>query len=159
MCWYILKPCNSDEPMAKLPKHTQRVSIHQSMCGDYVTGLCDVVCPWAALAHSPTLHCTDLDPMHTSCGCTLYVQVSDFGLSRAMQSNQSHLSTRTTGTVTHMPPELLRDGKLCPAGDVYAFGIMSECHTLCLGRRVVGRLPVTKSMTRFHFGCKPYLLE
>jgi len=51
-------------------------------------------------------------------------KVADFGLSRALKDDETHRSTRTTGTVTHMPPELLRSGKLMPAGDVYAFGII-----------------------------------
>jgi len=51
-------------------------------------------------------------------------KVADFGLSRALKDDETHRSTRTTGTVTHMPPELLRSGKLMPAGDVYAFGML-----------------------------------
>eukprot|EP00798_Chlamydomonas_sp_ICE-L_P009856 gene9856-7747_t len=50
-------------------------------------------------------------------------KVADFGLSRALAEDQTHLSTRTMGTVSHMAPELLRSGKLSPAADVYAFGI------------------------------------
>jgi serine/threonine protein kinase len=42
--------------------------------------------------------------------------VSDFGLSRALQVGQSHRSTRTFGTLNHTPPELLRLGRLSPAG-------------------------------------------
>eukprot|EP00877_Chromochloris_zofingiensis_P009686 jgi/Chrzof1/4971/Cz15g06230.t1 len=51
-------------------------------------------------------------------------KVTDFGLSRALQIGQTHRSTRTLGTVTHMAPELLRSGKLSAAADVYSFGIM-----------------------------------
>lgn len=43
-------------------------------------------------------------------------KVSDFGLSRALQAGQSHRSTRTFGTLNHTPPELLRLGRLSPAG-------------------------------------------
>lgn len=53
-------------------------------------------------------------------------KVTDFGLSRALQIGQTHRSTRTLGTVTHMAPELLRSGKLSAAADVYSFGIMSK---------------------------------
>ncbi len=49
------------------------------------------------------------------------VQVADFGLSRVMQSNA--VSTQSLGTVTHMPPELLTEGLLTPAADVYSFGV------------------------------------
>lgn len=34
------------------------------------------------------------------------------------------LQTATLGTITHMPPELLRDGILAPSADIYSFGIM-----------------------------------
>ncbi|KAI8469751.1 MAG: kinase-like domain-containing protein [Monoraphidium minutum] len=51
-------------------------------------------------------------------------RVSDFGLSRALGFGQTHQSTRTVGTVTHMPPELLLTGKLSLRGDVFAFGIL-----------------------------------
>ena len=32
--------------------------------------------------------------------------------------------TETVGTVTHQPPELLREGLLTPAADVWAFGVL-----------------------------------
>ncbi|KAL6759173.1 kinase-like domain-containing protein [Haematococcus lacustris] len=52
-------------------------------------------------------------------------KVGDFGLSRAMGDNcPTHLSTATVGTVTHMPPELLSEGRLRPSCDVYSFGII-----------------------------------
>ncbi|GIM09632.1 hypothetical protein Vretimale_13478 [Volvox reticuliferus] len=52
------------------------------------------------------------------------VKVADFGLSRCLKEGQTHHSTKTVGTVTHMPPELLRSGKLTLSGDVYSFGII-----------------------------------
>jgi len=53
--------------------------------------------------------------------------VSDFGLSRALGVGQTHQSTRTVGTVTHVAPELLLAGKLSPKSDVYAFGERLVC--------------------------------
>lgn len=32
------------------------------------------------------------------------------------------VSVKYSGTVTHMPPELIEEGKVYPQGDVYAFG-------------------------------------
>lgn len=53
------------------------------------------------------------------------VQVSDFGLSQVLpDNNQTQLSTKYSGTVTHMAPELIEDGKVYPQGDVYAFGVI-----------------------------------
>lgn len=59
-----------------------------------------------------------------SCHKTVHdgVQVADFGLSR--QASSSTVDTDTYGTVTHMPPELLMEGKLTKSADVYAFGVL-----------------------------------
>lgn len=51
-------------------------------------------------------------------------KVADFGLSRQLGINASHVKTRTTGTVTHMPPELFKEERLTTASDVYSFGIV-----------------------------------
>jgi len=52
-------------------------------------------------------------------------KVSDFGLSQVLpEGTRTQVSQRYSGTVTHMPPELIEDGKVYQQGDVYAFGIM-----------------------------------
>ena len=48
--------------------------------------------------------------------------VGDFGLSRV--ASEGTMNTNTFGTVSHMPPELLADGTLTKAADVYAFGVL-----------------------------------
>ncbi|GAB4816981.1 hypothetical protein N2152v2_004027 [Parachlorella kessleri] len=50
-------------------------------------------------------------------------KVADFKLARVIQGTDS-FTTRTCGTATHCPPELLEDGSLSPAGDAWAFGIL-----------------------------------
>lgn len=50
-------------------------------------------------------------------------KVSDFGLSRFL-AEDTHIETFTYGTITHMPPELLRGGILTPAADVYSFAVL-----------------------------------
>eukprot|EP00878_Enallax_costatus_P015115 GHUV01015827.1.p1 GENE.GHUV01015827.1~~GHUV01015827.1.p1 ORF type:complete len:582 (+),score=126.05 GHUV01015827.1:174-1748(+) len=55
-------------------------------------------------------------------GCT--AKLADLGLARVMAKARTHRTTDTVGTMSHMPPELLRYGKQSPAGDIYAFGIM-----------------------------------
>ncbi len=54
--------------------------------------------------------------------------------SRVYQQGKSQFSTRTLGTISHMSPELLRQGKQSLAADVYAFGIV-------MWEVVVGRAP------------------
>jgi serine/threonine protein kinase len=49
-------------------------------------------------------------------------KVSDFGVSRSL--TMSHKTTEARGTITHMSPEWLKSGRLSPAADVFAFGVM-----------------------------------
>ncbi|KAK9817045.1 hypothetical protein WJX72_008849 [[Myrmecia] bisecta] len=51
-------------------------------------------------------------------------KLADFGLSRLLDGTQTHISTQSFGTITHMPAELLRNGKLTRAVDVYSFGML-----------------------------------
>jgi serine/threonine protein kinase len=76
---------------------------------------------WLLCTPAATLHATQcllpgLTPVHAP--LVLWVDV---------QVGQTHRSTRTLGTVSHMAPELLRLGRMSSAADVYAFSIMSEC--------------------------------
>ena len=50
-------------------------------------------------------------------------KVADFGLSRMVPSNAG-ICTSSCGTVRYMPPELLKNGLLTPAADVYSFGML-----------------------------------
>ncbi|WIA16604.1 hypothetical protein OEZ85_013271 [Tetradesmus obliquus] len=54
----------------------------------------------------------------------LTAKLADFGLSRALKQHQTHRTTKTCGTMSHMPPEVLKEGRMSPAMDVYAFGVM-----------------------------------
>lgn len=57
-------------------------------------------------------------------------KVADFGLSRCMEAHQTHIQTKTKGTLSHTPPEMFVDGVMTPSADIYAFGIiMYECAT------------------------------
>lgn len=68
-------------------------------------------------------------------------KISDFGLSRLLDTRSSHLHTRTHGTVMYAAPELLKDGRLTKAADVYSFGLLgmncwlfytTDCTTDCI---------------------------
>ena len=48
-------------------------------------------------------------------------------MSRITEKKTDPTDTVTMGTVTHMPPELLMEGKLSPSADVYAFGAHLAC--------------------------------
>ena len=50
-------------------------------------------------------------------------QVSDFGLARDLDV-LSKIETKTTGTVTHMAPEVLAKGVVSKAADCFSFGVL-----------------------------------
>lgn len=64
------------------------------------------------------LKSTATDPRGFTC------KLADFGMARVLATNRNHVSTRTYGTVSYMPSELLREGKLTRAVDSYSFGII-----------------------------------
>ncbi|KAK9823953.1 hypothetical protein WJX72_006631 [[Myrmecia] bisecta] len=51
-------------------------------------------------------------------------KIADFGLSRVLDVDATHISTKTYGTISYMPGELLQAGKLTRAADVYSFGML-----------------------------------
>ena len=68
---------------------------------------------------------------------------------------EQHLNTQraAAGTVTHMAPELIANGLVSTACDVYAFGIfMWECYT-CLTPYKGLMPPQALSHTRSHAAC------
>ena len=60
-----------------------------------------------------------------------------------MDNDQSHISTQTFGTIPYMPPELLADGRMTRAVDVYSFGIISALCILAVAasRQIECRCP------------------
>ncbi|PNG99028.1 putative serine/threonine-protein kinase, partial [Tetrabaena socialis] len=51
-------------------------------------------------------------------------KVADFGLSTRMEHQETHLSSCFQGTLTHMAPEVMLEGRISKAADVYSFGIL-----------------------------------
>jgi serine/threonine protein kinase len=47
-------------------------------------------------------------------------------LCRMLDGRATHVETGSYGTPTHAAPELLQEGRLSPAVDLYAFGILGE---------------------------------
>ncbi|KAJ9524730.1 hypothetical protein QJQ45_024366 [Haematococcus lacustris] len=56
-------------------------------------------------------------------GRTVVAKVADFGLSLKMDHLETHISSVFQGTMTHMAPEIMLEGRVSKAADVYAFGI------------------------------------
>ena len=52
------------------------------------------------------------------------VKLADFGMARLLAENSTHVSTKTYGTISYMPIEVLKHGKLTRAVDSYSFAII-----------------------------------
>jgi hypothetical protein len=52
---------------------------------------------------------------------------------RVINEGATHLSTHTLGAVSCQAPEVMKTGVLSKQGDVYAFGMLSECGRLLVG--------------------------
>ncbi|KAK9825366.1 hypothetical protein WJX81_004837 [Elliptochloris bilobata] len=59
-------------------------------------------------------------------------KIADFGLARDLEV-KSRIETKTYGTITHMPLEVLANGIISKASDAYAFGVL--CWEVYMGTR------------------------
>ena len=66
------------------------------------------------------LKSTTTDPRGFLC------KLADFGLSRVLDLDMTHISTKTYGTISYMPAELLSQGKMTKQADVYSFAMLSK---------------------------------
>lgn len=58
------------------------------------------------------------------------MQLADFGLSRVLDTDRTHVSTQTYGTLAYQPAELLQEGRLTKAADIHSFSmIMYEMYS------------------------------
>lgn len=65
-----------------------------------------------------------LQPSNILLSESLEAKLSDFGLSKVLEFEASHVSTEIKGTTGYLDPEYLILGQLTEASDVYSFGVV-----------------------------------
>lgn len=77
----------------------------------------------------------DIKPANILINANFEAKLSDFGLSKVMEVDQSHVSSEVRGTFGYVDPEYRRDHHVNASGDVYSFGIVLL--QLISGQRVI----------------------
>ena len=93
---------------------------------DALRMLCQM-CDGLGHAHSRKLVHRDIKPgnllLRRSDDC---LKIADFGIARAAEDTRLTRPGKVIGTERYMAPEQLRDGKITPATDVYACGVVAD---------------------------------
>ncbi|CAL8464410.1 g3945 [Coccomyxa elongata] len=84
-------------------------------------------------------------------------KLADFGLSRVMENNSTHVSTSTFGTAAYMPAELLMEGKMTKAADVYSFAMLM--HELLTGQQLFEGMRQSQIICKVITGWRPSVPE
>lgn len=115
-CWMLLELCVHGSLLRCIDK-----GYYRKQQNSRVLKTCHEIAYGMKCLHDHDIIHGDLTANNVLLGEGMSAKVCDFGRSRNALATTA---TETYGTVTHMPPELISEGILSKASDVYGFGII-----------------------------------
>ncbi|XP_044327312.1 probable serine/threonine-protein kinase At1g01540 [Triticum aestivum] len=73
---------------------------------------------------TPPMFHLDLKPANVLLDENWVAKIGDFGLSRFMQNEQTHITTSSIGTIGYLPPEYIDGGVISNKFDIFSLGVI-----------------------------------
>ncbi|XP_068668980.1 proline-rich receptor-like protein kinase PERK3 [Aristolochia californica] len=108
---------------------------HGELSWEHRVRIAEEVAEALAFLHSTRVVHRDVKPGNVLLTESGEAKLSDFGVSKVVPSEMTHVSTQVKGTLGYLDPECFPAGQVSEASDVYSFGIVLL--ELVTGRRAV----------------------
>jgi hypothetical protein len=119
---YLVMQLVEGEPLSTVLAREGRLDLARTL--DILRQTADAL----AVAHAAGLVHRDVKPGNVLIGDDGIVRITDFGVAWSASSVPLTLTGQVVGTPHYLPPEQAAGEKACPAGDVYALGLIGyEC--------------------------------